>query len=219
MKILVLDAYSCDRTVEFARSAGAEVIEREWSDFVDARRFALASVRTTWTLMIDADEALDDALREAILTAPVDVDGYVVRRSTYYCGKALRMWRGEPLLRLFRTARARLEARPAAGGAAALHERWHCEGPVGELPGTLLHFSYPDAASYRAKFARYTDLEAAAMRPDVRAVALQWLAMWPRFARMLLVRGALLDGPRGISAAYWSARYPFVCARKALRHR
>ena len=58
MRLLVLDARSCDRTVEFARSAGAEVIEREWSGFVDARRFALSQVRTSWTLMIDADEAL-----------------------------------------------------------------------------------------------------------------------------------------------------------------
>jgi glycosyltransferase involved in cell wall biosynthesis len=219
MRLLVLDARSCDRTVEFARSAGAEVIEREWSGFVDARRFALSQVRTSWTLMIDADEALDDALRDAILAAPGDVDGYIVRRSTYYCGKSLRMWRAEPLLRLFRTDRAMLAARPAAGGGAALHERWSCAGAIGELPGTLLHFSYPDAASYRVKFARYTDLEGAAMTPSIGRAALEGLLIAPRFVRLLFVKGALLDGARGIAAAYGSARYRFICALKALRRR
>lgn len=219
MRVLVLDARSCDRTVEFARSAGAVVIERDWSDFVDARRFALSQVRTPWALMIDADEALDDALRDGMLAARGDVDGYVVRRTTYYCGKPLRMWRGEALLRLFRTALARLEARPAAGGAAALHERWRCDGPVGELPGTLLHFSYPDAASYRARFTRYTDVEAAGMTPSIGRAAFEWLMIWPRLARMLFGKGALLDGPRGFAAAYGSARYRFVCERKAFRHR
>ncbi len=215
MRVLVVDARSRDRTVEFARAAGAEVVERDWTGFLDARRFATAKVATPWTFMIDADEALDDALRDAIVSAAGDVDGYVVRRSTYYCGKPLRMWRNEPLLRLFRTGRARLEARSAAGGSAELHERWVCDGAVSELSGTLLHYSYGDAASYRAKFERYTDLEAGAMRSSPLRVAREWLLVWPRWLRLLFVKGAIFDGSRGIEAAYWSARYRYVAHRKA----
>ncbi len=215
MHLLVIDARSRDRTVEFARAAGAQVVERDWDGFVNTRRFAASAVATPWTLMIDADEALDDALRDAIVSADGDVDGYVVRRSTYYCGKPLRMWRNEPLLRLFRTGRARLEAHSAAGGSAELHERWVCDGPVNELAGTLLHYSYGDAASYRAKFERYTDLEAGAMRSSPWDVAREWLLVWPRWLRLLFVKGALLDGSRGIEAAYWSARYRYAACRKA----
>ncbi|HTX58505.1 MAG TPA: glycosyltransferase, partial [Verrucomicrobiae bacterium] len=123
MAVLVLDAQSQDRTVEFARAAGAEVIERAWTDFVDARHYALSRVRTRWALMLDADEALDDVLRDAIALAGDEVDAYRVRRTTYFCGKALRMWRNEPLVRLFKTQRVALDASPAAGGTAALHER------------------------------------------------------------------------------------------------
>jgi glycosyltransferase involved in cell wall biosynthesis len=212
-----LDARSDDRTVEFARAAGADVIERDWTDFVDARRYALSQVKTPWTLMIDADEALDDALREAIVQAPEVDGGFIVRRTTYFCGKPLRIWRGEPLVRLFRTERGRIEAASAAGGAAPLHERWHPEGATGELCGTLLHFSYPDHATYHAKFERYTDLEAACLPRSRLLVAREWLAMWPRFLRLLLMKGALLDGSRGIAAAYGSARYRYVSAKKALR--
>jgi glycosyltransferase involved in cell wall biosynthesis len=217
MRVLVLDANSDDRTVEFARAAGAEVIEREWAGFIDARTFAVSQVRTPWTLMIDADEALDDELRDAVIAASGDVNAYVLRRTTYFCGKPLRMWRDEPLVRLFRTGKVRLEARSAAGGGALLHERWLCDEPCSELRGALLHFSYPDITSYREKLERYTDEEARGMPRSWLRTFVEWALLWPRFARLLFFKGALLDGPRGVAAAYGSARYRYFSARKALR--
>jgi len=222
IEILVLDANSRDHTTEFARAAGANVIEREWTDFLEARRFALSHVKTPWVLMIDADEALDDRLREAMQTASADVGGYVIFRTTFYCGKPLRMWSNEPLLRLFRAEGARINGVPIGGGSAPLHERWFCEGKVERLPGTLLHYSYPDASTYRAKYNEYTSIEGAALRKSYGMPALlvrgmlAALLLLPRFLRMLLIKGELLDGPRGIAIAYWSAVYPFIATRKAL---
>jgi glycosyltransferase involved in cell wall biosynthesis len=217
MAILVIDAGSRDHTVEFARGAGARVLQREWAGFLDARRFALAQVETPWALMIDADEALDDVLRDAIESASPNVDAYAVKRTTYFCGKPMRIWRNERLIRLFRKDRIRLEACPAAASGAPLHEAWFAQGPVAELPGSLLHYSYPDVATYRVKYARYTGLEAAHMRGSL----LGWLGAcitgtW-RFAWLLVAGGALLDGPRGWYVAFRSAAYPAVAARKALR--
>ena len=212
----MLDAYSRDHTVQFARGAGAVVVQREWTDFVDARRFALASVQTPWALMLDADEALDDVLCEAICEATGDVDGYNVRRTTYFCGHPLRMWRDEPLLRLFRTDRVTLKANPAASGDALLHEAWSSTGTVGQLRGTLLHFSYPDVATYRAKYDRYTSLEAERLRRSFPGLLGACAKGFARLAWLLLGKGALLDGPRGWYVAYHSAFYPAVAMRKAL---
>ncbi len=212
--VLVIDAQSHDRTAEFARSAGATVVERAWTDFVDARRFALAQVATPWTLAIDADEALDDRLRAAILAAGEHVNGYRVRRDTYFCGKSLRMWRREPLLRLFRTEAARVEAHPAAGGDAPLHETYACNEPTGDLTGTLMHFSYPDLASYRTRFSAYTAIEARATSPATLPGAA--LLALPRFARSMLARGAFLDGWQGWYVAWMSAWYPVAVAAKAM---
>jgi glycosyltransferase involved in cell wall biosynthesis len=217
MPALVVDSGSRDRTVEFARSWGARVIERPWTDFVEARRFALAQVRTPWALMLDADEALDDVLRDAILDADERTDAYRVFRTTYFCGKPMRQWAGEPLIRLFKPDRVRLEAFPAGGGDAALHERWIGEGPVGDLAGTLLHYSYPDVSTYRAKYDRYTTTEAAGLPASMpRAVAATAKAV-ARFGWSMLGKGAILDGWRGAYVAYQSAAYPAVVAWKALR--
>lgn len=211
-----MDAGSRDHTVHFAKGAGAQVIVREWTDFIEAREFALSQVSTPWVLMIDADEALDDVLCDAIVAARPDVDAYRVKRTTYFCGKPMRIWRNESLIRLFRTGRATLKARPAAAQGASLHETWYCEGRLGDLNGTLLHYSYPDIAAYRAKYERYTTIEAAGMKRSLLRLLIACLNSVPRFAWLLLARGAALDGPRGWYVACRSALYPVIVARKAL---
>jgi hypothetical protein len=211
-----LDAGSDDHTLQFARAAGARVVQREWDGFLDARRFALTQVSTPWTLMIDADEALDDVLCDGILQASPTLDGYRVKRTTYFCGKPMRIWRDEPLLRLFRTDRVRLIAHPAAAAEAPLHEAWSCDGRVGDLAGTLLHFSYPDVATYRSKYNRYTALEAESIDRSPARFLIACCATPVRFIWLLFGRGAVLDGPRGWYVAYRSAAYAAVAARKAL---
>jgi len=216
MHTYVLDAGSDDHTVQFARGAGASVEQRDWTDFFDARTYALSRVATPWVLMIDADEALDDVLRDAIVSASPEKDAYRVKRTTYFCGKPMRIWRNEPLIRLFQKGRARLEAHPAASESAPVHEGWSSEGSVADLPGTMLHYSYPDVATYRAKYDRYTTLEAASMERSF----VRWLTACGtsvvRMIWLLVGRGALLDGPRGWYVAYRSATYPAIAARKAL---
>lgn len=217
INLFVLDHESTDETVALAQARGARVEVRPFDGFVDARRYALAQVRTPWTLMIDADESPDAVLRDAIVSAPGNADGYVVSRTTFYCGKPLRMWSNERLLRLFRTDAARLEASPAAGGTAQLHEHWVCNGRTGTLPGTLEHFSYPNAQSYREKYERYTDIEARGVRRGLDvAVLLQALLAPVRFVN-LLAKGAALDGPDGWYVAWKSALYPAVVQWKAFR--
>lgn len=213
----MLDHQSSDGTVALAQARGARVEVRPFAGFVNARAYALSQVRTPWTLMIDADERPDRILRESITAARGDADGYAVSRTTYYCGKPMRIWSGERLLRLFRTDRVRLLAQPAAGGAAQLHERWICEGPVETLAGTLQHYSYADASSYREKYARYTSLEAGGIRGNRVAALVQLLLVPLRFAHMLAVRGAVLDGVPGWTVAWYSALYPAVVQWKALR--
>lgn len=190
---------------------------RPFAGFVKTREFALAQVRTPYVLMLDADEQLDGALREALLSASDAVDGYEVERTTFYCGRALRMWSGELLLRLFRAGRARLQAVPAAGGSAELHERWVCEGSVQRLPGTLLHYSYPTHAAYREKFERYTGIEAAGTAPSRKAALKQFALVPLRFGWYALGRRAVLDGAAGLRVAWFSALYPAVVQWKARR--
>ncbi len=222
-RLLVVDAESRDGTAALARARGADVIVRPWAGFVATRRFALERVVTPWTFMLDADEALDPPLAAALgaVEPPPEVDGFTVRRTTYFCGRAMRhgAWGADAPLRLFRTTRATLGAVPAAGGEAELHERWSVPGRIDMLPGTLHHFSYPTLAAYRQKFARYTALEAAGLTTNGAKVLRAFLIATLRTPWLLFARGGWRDGWRGTYVALASAAYPLAVACKAWRWR
>jgi glycosyltransferase involved in cell wall biosynthesis len=217
--VLVIDAESEDGTAALARARGAEVVVRPWRGFADARRFALSRARTAWTFMLDADEALDPALRAALLAAspPPGVTGFAVRRTTYFCGRPIAGcgWGDERILRLVRTARARIVARPAAGGNSELHERLEVDGVVDTLGGRLLHDSYPSLEAYQEKFARYTALEAAGLAPSGAALAAALATALARAPWLFFVRGGWRDGWRGAYIAGASALYPAAARWKA----
>jgi len=217
VRVFVLDAGSSDQTVQLAGACGAYVERRPWSGFVEARRYALGRVMTPWTLMLDADERLDATLRDAILAADgTHVAGYRLQRVTLLCGAPIRAagWSNERLVRLFRTDRARLVPHESGGD---VHERWVVDGSIGDLPGTIVHDSYPTLDSYRAKFDRYTSLEAGALTPS-RGAYLRALVTFPlRFLWLLLREGGWRDGWRGAFVAWQSARYRVVVRAKALR--
>jgi glycosyltransferase involved in cell wall biosynthesis len=213
----VLDAGSADGTVQIATDLGARIEQRPWTGFVDARRYALSRVTTPWVLMLDSDEALDERLAAALLEAPEDVDGYIVRRTSWFCGRPIRRWTDEPLLRVFRSGHARLEARPVSGGSGEVHERWTVDGPVRELAGSLVHYSYPSVRVYRRKFDEYTTIEAQGLQTSAQRLGGVMLLAVARFCSQVVLRGVLLDGWRGLYVGFWSELYPVVAHWKALR--
>jgi glycosyltransferase involved in cell wall biosynthesis len=218
--VFVLDAESGDGTADIARAHGAEVEVRAWRGYVDARRHALARVRTPYAFMLDADELISDDLRDA-LARPLDGhDGYRVRRVTMLAGRAVRAagWSAERLVRCVRVDRARLVT-GSVGGAADLHERWVVDGTVGDLPGMLVHDSYPTVASYHQKFRRYTEIEAAAVGGSPFGLLAAAATMPLRLLWLWLRHAGWRDGWRGVFVAWYSAWYPLAVQLRALRAR
>jgi glycosyltransferase involved in cell wall biosynthesis len=217
-RILVVDAESTDATVAIARARGAQVEVRPWSGYVDTRRYALGRVATPYAFMLDADEAFDETLADALEGDLGAADGYRVRRVTMFAGRAVRAagWSSERLVRAFRVDRARVVPN-SVGGGADLHERWIVQGLVGDLPGTIVHDSYPTIASYHEKFERYTALEAAAIAPSPMRLALALAQCPARFAWSMLRYQGWRDGWRGFFVSWYFGAYPVVVQWRALR--
>ena len=215
--VFVLDAESTDATQDVARACGARVEVRPWTGYVDARRYALGRVTTPYAFMLDADELLSDELAVALTGDLSPADGYRVRRVTMLEGRAVRAagWSAERLMRCFRVNRARIVA-DSVGGGADLHERWIVDGTVGDLPGMIVHDSYPTVDSYLERFARYTRIEAAALRGSPFACAAAFGTLPLRFGWLWLRYGAWRDGWRGLFVAWYSALYPLAVQWRAL---
>jgi hypothetical protein len=217
--MLVYDSQSKDGTVELAYGRGARVVDGAWHGFAQTRLEAAALVSTPWTFMLDADERVTPelAMELTALDPPAGVAAYSVPRRNYFCGSWVRGagWWPDRLVRLFRTGHAGITSRH--GGEAALHETWQPDGASAQLASPLEHRSYATLADYRAKFERYTDIEAAASPADPLAVVSASSLFPVRVLWLLFGRGAILDGWRGAYIAWCSALYPVAVAAKAAR--
>lgn len=118
-RVVVIDSFSTDGTVEIARSLGAEVIEHEFLNHAAQFNWGVeaADVQTAWILRIDADEYLDfegiRRLRKAVAEASSDDSALAMRRGVVFQGKRIRFGGISQvfLTRVWRTGRAKVEAR------------------------------------------------------------------------------------------------------------
>ena len=118
-KIFVVDSYSTDRTVEIAKSLGAEVVQRKWKNYAEQFQWGLDScgADSAWVMRMDADEYLEAVLQQELSklleTMPVDVVGIYIRRKVYFLGKWMRYGGTYPqtLLRIWRNRCGRIEQR------------------------------------------------------------------------------------------------------------
>jgi len=69
-EIVVVDAFSRDRTVEICRKYTSRIFERLWKGFGDQKNFAVDQAMCDWVFILDADERITPELRveiEAVL--------------------------------------------------------------------------------------------------------------------------------------------------------
>ncbi len=109
-RIVLIDSYSTDSTVELAKSLGAEVYEHQFENHAAQFNWALENIelRTEWVMKVDADEELTselaDEIEEKLDNLPTKVNGVILRRRVYFMGRWLRHGGKYPelLLRIFR---------------------------------------------------------------------------------------------------------------------
>ena len=201
-RILLVDSFSTDRTVEIARSfPRVTVVQREYLGSAAQKNWAMDQVETPWLLIVDADERVPAALAreiEATLeaaergTAPAT---YWIRRRNFFLGREIRHsgWSTDRVVRLLRKDAARYPQR-------RVHADLSPGGPVGTLREPLAHHTCRSLDQYLEKIHRYSVWGAAdAYRAGRRAGAaeLVFRPLW-RFFRMYVVQAGFLDGWNGL---------------------
>ena len=66
-EVIVLDSHSTDNTCAIAVAKGAKVIQQAFAGYIEQKNDALALAQYDLVLSLDADEALDERLQQAIL--------------------------------------------------------------------------------------------------------------------------------------------------------
>jgi glycosyltransferase involved in cell wall biosynthesis len=189
-EIIVVDSGSTDRTVEIAKSFGANVFVEEWKGYAAQKNSAIDKAKGDWILSLDADEELSSNLAAEITAALTDQSLRENNQGVPDCATdrlqaILQVQRdsGIPLSRFtfgywlrrnnfflgrwikhggfWPDPKMRLFRRGAGRFEdRSVHEDVRLEGPEGTLDNALIHHSYPTLSDYIDHMNRYSSLGA-----------------------------------------------------------
>lgn len=163
-RIVVVDSFSTDNTVEYAKKCGVEVYQHPFETHARQYKYAvkIADIKTKWILRIDADERLtpDSANElEQVCNSNMesDVTGIIVRFKKNFLGKDLYHGGVYPWKKLicYKTGKGDIEDRAMDEHIVVF------EGRVTELKNDSLHFDFKSLEAWTAKHNWYSSKEAA----------------------------------------------------------
>lgn len=213
-EVVVVDSFSTDKTAEICRSKGARFIQHAFGGHIEQKNFVLTQTLYPHVLSLDADEALDDTLKNDILAVKAhwQYDGYEMNRLTNYCGKWIRHcgWYPDRKLRLF-------DKNKGKWGGINPHDRYEMPGArIGRLKGDILHYSYYTKEDHLKQIEYFTNILSAAMFEKGRKAPLWRIYLSPafKFFKDYVLRLGILDGRAGLQICGLSAKATYIKYRK-----
>ena len=156
-EVILVDSYSQDDTVDIALQHGVRVVQRAFRGFGDQWNFALRElhVAAAWTMKLDPDERLTDALKASIIDAIAqeNASGIAFDRRLWFMGRPLPI--GQEIIRVWKTGSCRFTD-------VTVNEHPIVSGRVVRIEGILEHHDSPDLHHWLDKQNRYTTAEALA---------------------------------------------------------
>lgn len=154
-EIIIVDAFSTDRTVEIAKGYTGRIFQKNVS-FSEGKKIAFEKTTGNWILSIDADEEITIPLREEILEATnkSKYDAFRIGRKTLVLGKWINpSLSHSPNVSLFRKSKSHFIDKK-------VHEHFETTGKIGTLKNYYLHYQNDSISSTLTKKTdRYTTLE------------------------------------------------------------
>jgi glycosyltransferase involved in cell wall biosynthesis len=159
-RILVVDSFSTDKTPALATDLGCEVVQHPFENYSIQRNWAQTYAclgKQDWVLHLDSDEVLSDELAQSIsqLTTSPEINGYLMRRLSYFLGKPIRFGQINPSwhLRLFRATEGFCEDR-------LYDQHFVATGKISKLNGLLLDLQLTTIEKWTAAHNRWSTAEA-----------------------------------------------------------
>jgi glycosyltransferase involved in cell wall biosynthesis len=158
-EMIVVDSFSTDRTEEICLKNGAVFSKHPFAGYVEQKTYAISLAGNDYILLIDADEALSDEMRESIRVVKENWthDGYSFNRLNSFCGKWIRHsgWYPDRKVRLFDRRKNTVKGKNP-------HEEFVMNENATQkhLKGDLLHYTYLSVDDQIRQINRFTEIQA-----------------------------------------------------------
>lgn len=216
--VVVVDEKSKDRTEEIAKNFGAIVFKNEFKSYGKQKQLAVSKTSHNLVLNIDADEALDDTLKNELLQIKQmpAADAYTVGIKNFYCGKWMVFggMNSTKRLRIFNKEKG-------SWNDASVHEKivMHPNASVQHLRGNILHIAYETKAEHIDKLKNYAALNAAqlASKPKIKLLFKMLFSPLSKLMSSYILKLGVLEGKQGFQYAALMSYETFLKYQKALR--
>ena len=210
-EILILDSNSTDQTAPIAESKGAMVRKESFRGHIQMKNRAVELASNNYILSLDADEALDLQLTEAIRKVKLNFTdkAYRMNRCTNYCGQFIRhgSWYPDRKIRLF-------DRRIAQWGGINPHDKIVVQENtnVEQLQGDILHYSYYTIAEHVAQNNKFSTISAESLFAQGKKTSLLKIIVNPvwAFLQSYFMRAGFLDGLFGFIIAIQISHLTFL---------
>lgn len=196
-EVVIVDAFSSDRTVEIAQKLGAKVTQKNWRGYSQNKNFGNNLAQNDWILSIDADEVLSPTLIANIQKQSLkEQEVYSFNRLTNYCGQWIKYsnWHPDWNVRLF-------HRKYAVWKGDFVHERLTFPKSISivQLNGLLHHYSYQSSEDHWRRIEKYAQLSAQQLFQDGKKATFTklWLSPIARFLTTYFLKRGFLDGRAG----------------------
>lgn len=214
-EILVVDSFSTDKTEEICKSKGARFVQHAFEGHIEQKNYATSLTEYPHVLALDADEALDDALKKSIAEVKQNwkYDGYEMNRLTNYCGTWIKHcgWYPDRKLRLFDKTKGKW-------GGINPHDKFELQPgcTISRLKGDILHYSYYTIDDHYKQIEYFTTINAKASFDRGKHAPIWKLYLAPviKFVKDYVVKLGFLDGQAGWQISRLSAWATYVKYKK-----
>jgi glycosyltransferase involved in cell wall biosynthesis len=213
--IVVYDNGSTDGTQEVIKHSGTRLVEGTWEGFGKTKNKANAMAKYDWILSLDADEAIDEELKNNLQKTDFSDDKkvYELKFKNFLGDKWLRFgeWGNDKHRRLF-------NRKQVSWNDAAVHESLllPAGAKISTLPGNVLHKTAANANEYETKMRRYAELNAEKYFQQGKKTGFikMYFAAGFSFIKNYFFKLGFLDGSEGFACARINASYTFLKHKK-----
>lgn len=206
--MIIYDNGSTDGTQEMVKGFGVKLHEGSWEGFGKTKRKAVSLASHDWILFLDADEAIDEELKQSLQGLQPEEDNVVYEMAfkNFFKDKHLRFgeWGTDYHVRLFNRKQVNWDEAP-------VHERLVLPDgvKVQKLKGNILHRTLKDIDDYKRKMIHYAKLGAEKYYRQGKKS--NWfkrhLSPVFTFLNYYILKLGFLDGKEGFISARMTAWY------------